>query len=208
MSLPWLIGLAAVLLFARPLLRVVIALVAGRAIGRSALAKQADRIHLVPSGPTRWQAPQEPQRLAQPLLSLGYQDAGTFTVRELPGVVLRLLAHTRDSVMAVIYEHPKAGHWVELVTRYTDRTSFSVATSRDTGLAPRPGHPVVHAPGTDPARLHARMTAARPQGIIEPVEPAALPARFEEGYAEAMAWRKAHGISTAEVVKVAARPAA
>jgi hypothetical protein len=192
------------LILLRPLLRVVIALVAGRAVGRRALAKQPDRIELREAGLQSWQDGAAADRLTEPLLQLGYEQAGTFTVRELPGVVLRLLVQVRECVLGIVYEHPQTGHWVELVTRYAGGTAFTLTSGLDRGLAPQPGHPVTHFAGVDPAVLHSRLIALRPQHGMERIEAGRAVEAFERGFAEAMAWRKSRGVSRAEVVRIAA----
>jgi hypothetical protein len=193
------------LIFLRPLLRVVIALVAGRSIGKRVLEEQPDRIELREAGLQAWQDSAAADRMTEPLLHLGYEPAGTFTVPQLPGVVLRLLVQARECVLGIVYEHPKAGHWVELVTRYAGGTAFTVSSSADRGLAPRPGHPVTHLPGAASAVLHSRLLLLRPQAGMERIEAARAAEAFARGYAAAMAWRKSQGISRGEVVRVAAR---
>ncbi len=205
MSLPVLLALVAVALLLVPVMRFVVALVAGRAIGRLALAKQPDRITLVEAAPLTWKDPAGADRLTEPLLVLGYEKAGMYTVAEMPGVVLRLLVHLRERVMGVVYEHPAVGQWVELITLYTGGSSCSVTSSADHGLAPRPGHPVTHLPGALPEVLHARLLATRPPAGTLSVESGQAPRVFADGFAESMAWRKAHGISRGEVVNVAVR---
>ena len=187
------------------LLRVVIALVDGTGIGRRVLAKQPDRIELHESGAQAWQDPGGAERLTAGLLELGYEPAGTFTIPEMPGVVLRLLVHVRERVVAMIYEHPKVGQWVELATRYAGGDGFAISSGHDRGLARRPGHPVLHDAGADPATLHARLLAQRPPNGMVSIEAGRAVALFEAGFAEAMAWRKSHGISRGEVVTIAVK---
>jgi hypothetical protein len=196
----------ALLIFGYPLIRVLVALVAGRAVGKVALRRQPDRIELREANLQTWKDSDAAQRLTEPLILLGYEQAGSFTVAQIPGVVVRLLVHVRECVLACVYEHPRAGHWVELVTRYVGDTSFTVTGSHDPGLAPRPGHTVIHLPGSAPNALHERMLASRPPNGKEEVDASRAPRRFEEAFAEGMAWRKSHGVSTGEVVKIAVRP--
>ena len=193
------------LIFLRPLSRVVIALVAGRSIGRHALEKQPDRFELCEAGLQAWQDAAAADRLTEPLLLLGYEQAGTFTVPQLPGVVLRLLVQVRECVLGIVYEHPKTGRWVELTTRYTGGTAFTVTSGVDRGLAPCPGHPVTHLASAEPAVLHSRLVALRPRNGMERSEAGRAARVFEQGFAETMAWRKSQGISRSEVVRVAAR---
>jgi hypothetical protein len=191
------------LILLRPALRLVIALVAGGDIGRRSLAKQPDEIHLVDGGPQSWRDPGAAEALGRPLLELGYEPAGTFTITEMPEVALRLLVHLREGVTAVIYEHPKAGMWAEMVCIHQDGSAFSVSSGLDRGLAQRPERPVVHLPGTAPAVLHLRLLALRPPKERVPLDAAEAPARFERAFADGMAWRKQQGISRAEVARIA-----
>jgi hypothetical protein len=193
------------LIFLRPLLRVVTALVAGPAVGQSALATQPDRIELREAGRQAWQDGGAADRQTEPLLLLGYEQAGTFTIPQMPGVVLRLMVHLRECVLGIVYEHPQSGRWVELATRYAGGTTFTVTSSVDHGLASRPGHPVMHLAGTAPGALHSRLLALRPSSGTERIEAGRAAEVFEQGYAEAMAWRKSQGVSRAEVVRVAVR---
>lgn len=191
------------LVLLRPALRLGIALVEGRRIGAQVAAAQPERIHLVEAGVQDWLDPAASERLREPLLHLGYEPAGIYKVPEMPGTVLRLLVHLRERLLAVIYEHPQAGTWMDLAARHADGSSFCVTSCVSQGLAQRPECPVLHLPGTGPDVLHSRMLALRPNKERVAVEASQAAARFEEAYAEGVAWRKAHGVSRGEVVKAA-----
>jgi len=194
------------------ILKLVIALIvipivlrlAALAIGKHALAQQPDRIRLHRRDARVWHNPQTVETLARALAWKGFQDAGIYTVDEMPAVRLQLFADIDRSILGIVYEHSQAGQWVELVTRYEDGTSASFSTLRPTGLNLRPGHMTVNAPGLDPAALLARLVAERPRQPMKPVSAADAQGTFEEGYADQMAWRKQQGVSASEVAKVAA----
>ena len=190
-----------------PVLKYVIAAVAGKQIGEAALAKQPDHIHLERVGPSAWKKGAG-RRIVDELTSRGFVDAGIHTVPELPGIVLQLLAHTRDSFYAAVYEHPQAGTWFDLVARFQDGTSITYSTSRPTALRPRPGHPTVNLPGLDPIPVLDKAIAQRPRRPLEAVAADQAVRVFEQAYTESIAFRKQQGISTEEVVKTAARKAA
>src|SRR4030095_529086 len=122
----------------------------GRAVGQAALNQQPDTISLSPAGPKAWKNAQGAIAFATPLSDRGFQDAGTHTIAEMPGVIVRLMAKPEEHFYAAIYEHPQVGHWMDLVTLFQDGTSVTFTTSKPTGLAPRPGHPSLHAPGAGP----------------------------------------------------------
>lgn len=188
--------------FALGMLRTAAGVVAQDVSDRS-LARLPDRIHLARRTDQQWTDRAAADGLATPLLDQGFEDAGTFAITEMPGVLCRLLVEPRDAIGAVVYEHPKVGTWLELVSRYTDGTSVTFSTSRPTGIAPRPGHHSVHAPGTTAAALLERIRAERPLRSLQPLTAATFPRAFENGYAESIAHRKQRGFSAAEIVEVA-----
>jgi hypothetical protein len=180
----------------------------GRAIGQAALGQQPDTIQLDAISPDSWLDRDAAHALGDAFLELGFADAGTHRIVEMDGVRVRLLVHEREGLIAAVYEHPQAGQWFDVVGRYADGTSITFTTSKPTGLDPRPGHPVVHAPATSPRALIERARWERPPGALLPITTAAVVAAFEQAYAESMAWRKQRGITACEVAQVAAREAA
>jgi hypothetical protein len=202
------VGVLIVFSIVAPLLKYVIALVAGKQIGAQALAQQPDRIHLQPSGPQAWKDAGAPRAIAGALTSRGFSDAGVFTVSEMPGLALQLLASSRDGFYAAIYQHPQAGVWFDLVSRFEDGTSVTFSTSRPTALKPRPGHTSVNLPGLEPSAVLEKALAQRPRRVIQAVSVEKAVGVFEQSYAESIAYRKQTGISTGEVVGTAARKVA
>jgi hypothetical protein len=181
----------------------------GRAVGQAALAQQPDAIHLASVDPDSWLDRDAAHALAAGFREHGFADAGTFKVVEMHGVRVQLLAHEAGGMLAAVYEHPQVGQWFDVVARYGDGTSITFTTSRPTGLDPRPGHPVIHAPGeTSPRALVERAGWERPPGPLAPASAADVVRLFEQAYADATAWRKHRGISAHEVAQVAMREAA
>lgn len=199
----------ALLLIGLPVSRWVLKALLGRTvagyISGKAMAAQPDEIHLSRVGSQAWSNAVGAEALARPLLDEGFNDAGTCTVTEMPGVVLRMLANGRESFYAVIYEHPQAGQWMDLVTRYQDGTSSTFTSCKPTGLAQRPGHPNVHVPGAKPLALLERARKERPQAPMQHAAVDAAMAVFERAYAEETAWRKGRGVSLEEIGEVASR---
>ncbi len=204
----WLVGALVVLAVAGPVIRILIAAVLGRSIGALALAQQPDRIHLVPAGEDEWTNPTHVLMTSDAIARLGFNDGGTWHITEMPGVLVRLMTNPTERALAAVYEHSQAGSWFDFVWRYEDGTSATWTTGRPTGLTNRPGHPTSHAPGEPPASLFERARRDRAGGPLKP--PSATEAKqvFEDAYTESTAWRKAQGISRAEVVNLAVRKAA
>lgn len=181
---------------------------AAQDIGRRAIQKQPDRVHLSERGPHVWRHPDQAGALAMPLLENGFTDVGTFAVEEMPGVFVRLMVDARNGILGIVYEHPRAAHWLELISRYPDGTSASFTTLRPTGHSPRPGHPIVFAPALDAGALLVRTLKERPPQATNAITRKSAVQQFEDGYADTIAWRKNRGVSATEVIRVATRRAA
>jgi len=208
MNLTWVIGLLAVWVLLRFGLRPFLALVFAKSIGAQALARVPATVQLTRTGDGAWSNADAARRMWEPLLTAGFADAGTYTVNEMPGVVMRLLASSTDSILAIAYEHPRAGHWLELVTRYADGRRCS-ATSLVTAPMTAPEFVTTLRVGNaPPLRLLETMRRQRPEGTMLPVTTADVTRMFEEGYAESMKWHREHGVGRRDVVKVAMRRAA
>ena len=203
----WLGALVVVSLL-QPVLKLVIAAVAGKEIGARALAQQPDRITLRRGDVTSWKKADQPRKFAAALGTRGFQDAGVYTVAEMPGLVVQLLAHGSDGALAAIYEHPQAGHWFDIVSKFADGTSITYTSAAPSGLKDRPGHPVVNMRGAEPLAVLDKALAMRPRRPLAEVSAHGVVGIFEQAYADSMTYRKQVGISSGEVMKSAMRKAA
>ena len=203
----WVVALVVVTLLS-PLLRVAIALVAGKRIGANALAQQPDHIHLERCSPAAWKNGAVPRKVASDLASRGFEDAGVYAIPEMPGIIVQLLAHRGEGFYAALYEHARAGVWLDLVSRFQDGTSVTYTTSPATALKPRPGHPSVNLRGVETLAVFDKARVMRPRRPLTAVSADQAVSVFEESYAEQIAYRKQVGISTREVVNTATRKAA
>jgi hypothetical protein len=166
-------------------------------VGRKALAEQPDRITLKAAP-----GPVKPEALTavSSLERRGFERAGSFDVLEMKGVKLHLLVKPPESVVGVVYEHPKAGVWADVSSRYADGTSFTITSARaGHGLEKQPGHVSVAAPGQPTAMLALRLVRERPAGALRQITAAEFPGVFQQAYADSMAWRKGKGLSAEEV---------
>jgi len=205
----YLVVAVAVISLLSPVMRMLIAAVGGKQIGAAALAKQPDTIHLELRDPSIWKNSSAAGRLSQPLLARGFEDAGVYSVKELPGLTVHLLAHPGDNFYAAVYEHPVAGQWLDVFSRFPDDSSFTVTTAKPTGLTPRPGHVSLNVPGLAPGQVLDKAIAERPRNQWpNTVSTEKAVAVFEKAYASSMTYRKQAGISRGEVVKVAMKRAA
>ncbi len=201
----YLVGLLVVLHVARKVLPFLIAHAAGRAIGKAAVAKQPDTIHLVRASAWAWKDADAANAATSSLRDHGFRDAGIYSVTEMPGMLLRLLVNEAESAVAVFYEHPVAGRFADMATRYEDGGSLTDTSNTPTGLEPRPDHDMINMPSASLPELFERLKAERRSTRPQHVSPDTAVAFFENAYAESIAWRKKRGVSAGEVVEVARR---
>jgi hypothetical protein len=173
-----------------------------QAAGKRAADKQPDEIRLAAAPGHAWANATAIDTHAKSLQALGFADAGTYTVNVLP-VALRFALDQPRRMYATIYEHPKAGVWMNFVVLYQDGASITFTTTPDRGLEQRPGHPIVHRPGASAAELHTvamrQLAGDRPRKALSA---ASIVAEFERAWAEGVRWRKQRGFATAEIASV------
>jgi hypothetical protein len=170
----------------RPLLRLLLRMLfrCGLVwIGKRALAKQPEAIHLTPRAAHKWMDAAAVEAFAAPLVAHGFQEAGTYGVEEMAGVVVRFLIRPDQGVAACIYEHPQAKTWIDLVSRYRDGTSVTFTTLRPTGMDSQPGHRKVYATELTSDALYQRLLQERPAGDLEEWTAANVVQKFEDAYA-------------------------
>ena len=194
-SLIWLVIVITIIIASRLFLKEV---------GRKALAKVPQTAKLVRTESPNWQNRALIDNQTSPLKFRGFEDVGSYQVASMPGVLLKILFHAATNVAAHVYEHPKAGTWTEIATRYTDGRSATISDLPETGVSAPPWintTRVVRGAPTD--QMFAQHTNERDKNGIETLAPADTVREFEEGYARYMQWKQGTGISADEVARVA-----
>lgn len=162
------------------------------------------RITLRSQGPlAQWQDVARASREISDLKALGFEEIDSYTIDQMPGFHMSALVHPSHQIWGVVNEHPQAGIWTDLNTRYPDGSSFTVASAPETGIDQHPQHRNVKVPGGSAEQLLARMLSERPAGPAS-LTPDQFVTNFEGGYAEVMDWRLSRGGPTAEEVKAVA----
>lgn len=178
--------------------------IAATAVGKQALNRVPQHLTLLKTEFPAWTQAAEVEQQAAPLRQEGFTDLGAYSVSTIPGVLIRMLAHPTTFVAAHIYDYPRAGNWVEFVTRYTDGSSHTLTTLPPTGM----DHPawvrMIQADKSIPTgELYRQFLTQREWHNIKPVAPQDAIREFEENYAKLMAWRQQNGVSPKEVAQVA-----
>jgi hypothetical protein len=171
-------------------------------IGRKAIAAQPDFVTLQRDEFPEFTNPAGIDELKNPLLASGFEYAGTFNVDKMPGVKVAILAKSDDCVAAHIYEHTKAGIWIELVIRYQDGSSHTLTTLPSTGLQYPPFVQTIRAAKAPAGVLVRQLLSGRHGGSMKRVSASDAVAEFEQNYAKFILWQKNKGMSTAEVAQI------
>ncbi len=167
-----------------------------------ASAVPPDTIALRPNASPKWKERKKVDAHLAQLRQRGFASAGTFDIPALGGVLLAGFVKPSDGALAVVYEHPRAGVIVDLVTYYPDGTGVTVTSSAPTGLDVRPGFTRVNLPGSDASALYARLQKERAAGRTPTaVKAGEFAARFEKAYADEMAWRNSRGGPTEDEIR-------
>jgi hypothetical protein len=187
---------------------VVIAVIASRLVlkqvGRKALAKVPETAKLIPTESPNWQNRVVIDGQTSPLKFRGFEDVGSYQVASMPGVLLKILFHQATNVAAHVYEHPRAGSWTEIATRYTDGRSVTISDLPDKGVSAPPWVKTSRVPpGTATDLMFQQHTTERDKNGIKTLAPADTVREFEDVYARYMQWKKTTGISAEEVARVA-----
>jgi hypothetical protein len=175
-------------------------------IGEAALAKTPEQIQLSRGAAPQWKNEAAMQQQAAPLVRAGFQDLGTYSVDKMPGVLVRMLFQPQTYVAAQIHEHPKAGNWIEFVTRYADGSSDFLTTLPDQGITAPPFSRTARADKNTPTdSLYQQHLRQRTSSGVKPVSPNDVVHEFEDAYMRYMIWKNNQGLSKEEVMQAARR---
>lgn len=136
------------------------------------------------------------------LESLGFTPMGIYHVREMPGVTLAAFTQSNQAVCAVIYRHPMAGVFIDMVSMSENDRGLTVTNAPAGGnLDQPPGHAKIFEPKAALRRLYDRVLAERPEGPYRRVDASNFVRVFETEYAREMEWRAKRGGPTADEVR-------
>ena len=172
-------------------------------VGEKALAGAADAITLAPVSSPEWKNEAAVQQQAGSLLQTGFSELGTFNVDKMPGVLIRMLFHPQTYTAAHIFDHPKAGSWIEFATRYNDGSSHCLTTLPATSIESAPWVRTIRADKSFRSdQLYNQFLQQQQQHGIKAVAPFDAVREFEQAYKLAMQWKKEQGLKPQEVAKV------
>jgi hypothetical protein len=133
---------------------------------------------------------------------LGFRAIGVFQVAEIKGLELAAFSNPSHAVCAVVYRHPVAKVFVDMVSMIDDDASLTVTTAPKGGnLDQRPGHRKIYAASLPIPNMLERLLAERSQGSHRVLDESNFKQLFERQYEREMAWRLGRGGVTMDEVR-------
>ena len=166
-----------------------------------ALLQPPSRITLTPAKEIAWC--EKALEAYRPVLeSLGFDEIGTFRVSETKGFVLTAFTQTFQGICAVVYDHPVAGKFVDMVSVGEDERSMTVSSApAGEELDQPPGHEKIFDKTLGPRELYDLLLRRRPEGPYKRFDASNFVIEFETAYAKEMDWRLDRGGVTEEEVR-------
>jgi hypothetical protein len=164
------------------------------------------RVSLVPTPVPAWADANDVARALQSFTAAGYNHCGDFEIPELDGLCLRSFFHRALGSFGVLYDHPEAGLYADLMREHDDGTSTTVSCGPVSGLD-RPEHAPAVWVGVDVTdlnsvgQMHERLEAESGGRDAMPSGPADFPQVFVEAYTQEMDWRIARGGLTPDEIR-------
>lgn len=162
------------------------------------------RIHLSLTKPSGKHA-QDVKVKGRELEANGFTRIGTYRADPMRGLLLTAFSHAAHSLCAVVYTHPLAGTFMDIVAKNEAGRSLTVTTApAGRELDQREGHEKVFDRESPVAALIETALRRRPPAPYVSWGPGNFVAKFEEAYAQEMDWRAGRGGVTRDEVRRAA----
>lgn len=175
-------------------------------VGKRAVTKLPEYISLSRVSAPEWTNQELVRQQAEPLLQCGFQDAGIYSVDKMPGVLIRMMCQPQAGVAAHIYDHPRSGSWIEMVTRYHDGSTHAVSTLAPNGMKQPEWFRKIQADkGMPTNKIYERFLPMRQQQGIKYITTGDVVRELEDVYHRLALWRQEAGISPQEVAHVAVK---
>jgi hypothetical protein len=172
-----------------------------RDVAKRAGDRVPNEIHLVPSSMIMWKDEDKWREAYNALETHGFRHAGNYRVQEI-GVDVQFLISDKDCALACIYNHPVAGVFMDIVTRYEDGASVTFANRSASGLDQHPQLQNRFVGDIAPSELIEKTFAERPQEPMCPIRDEDIVPDFCRVWKEYKEWRNKRGTSAEEVERI------
>lgn len=163
-------------------------------------------IHLNKDINPEWVQSKKPQQHIETLKSLGFVAGDAYLIKEMEGT--QLVSMHQGPICAVVYQHPLAGSWVDIVFHEIDGIEYTVSNAPMGSAIDVPKNcQKVMDPSLTVEEIHNQISVLKnkSQKSFEPINEDNFRAFFENTYKKEMAWRIGKGgISFDEFINTSA----
>lgn len=145
------------------------------------------------------------QQNCEEFASLGFDKIEDYYIEDIP---LSMTAYVdRDtSTYGVVYDHPMAGVWCDVVRRYEDGSAWTFGSNQDSLMDYPEDKTIKYFPQLSLAEMREKFLQEAPCNGMVVVSDEEFPRFFDRAYAEEMDWRIARGgVTEAEIRRIAER---
>lgn len=163
------------------------------------------RIKAIPKPPDQpWRQAEAVQKARAFFESKQFEWVADFELTPMDDVYASVLVD-RDGYGVVVYDHPQAGTWVDVIAQYSERGGLCVSSVPSGGaLDPPPFSHKYYLKGGRPEQLWTvfqEKVKAVPSSARMRLTPENVVAEFENAYADEIDWRNAQGGASADEVR-------
>ncbi len=161
-------------------------------------------IHVHSTTEDKWSDKKTRDETVAALSSKGFINLGMYRIDEMPLIPVMAMSHGENRLLAVLYEHPKLGIWMDFVVKYPGDKSLTVSNASMGGqLEHRPNHDKEYMPKVSMADLYTKVIALSSGKEKEPVptDNAGFIEAMQNSYRDDMLWRSSRGGVNAEELR-------
>ncbi len=144
----------------------------------------------------------EVESLSKEYEKLGFRKIQDYEIDEI-GTTIRVFVQDNTATYGVIYEHPVANVWCDIVRRYANDEGWTYATNEDHRMDRPPGKTQKFFPDQSLTKTIEQFQKDAPATGAIKISDEEFPRYFEQVYAEEMDWRiERNGPTEAEIRRV------
>jgi hypothetical protein len=172
-----------------------------RDVAKRAGDRVPNEIHLIPATMIMWKDEDKWRAAYNALETRGFRHAGNYRVQEI-GVDVQFLINDQHCALACVYNHPAAGVFMDIVTRYEDGSSVTFANRGASGLDQHPQLQNRFLGEITPNALIDKAFSERPPSPMCPIREEDIVPDFCRVWKEYKEWRNKRGTSAEEVERI------
>jgi hypothetical protein len=172
-----------------------------RDVAKRAGDRVPNEIHLIPATMVMWKDEDKWREAYNALESHGFHHVGNYRVEEI-SVDVQFLVSDQNCALACIYNHPSAGVFMDIVTRYEDGSSVTFANREASGLDQHPQLQNRFLGDISPNDLVEKALAERPGIPMRSIREEEIVPDFCRVWKEYKEWRNKRGTTAEEVERI------